>query len=460
MFADMLPRNRLLTFSCDASYAIDRQAIETLYARQRYLRTFRTDNGDLKRTLGMVDKLVNITQLHMEVYSPETAKTANAILNSAVKLQHLEIRADLKQYCKATQFLVTTVPPWGHAQASKAIINTVFHREVDKPCDIDRLGKKRILRSLQIYDLCSDEAANRLVREVDFARLDSSSLLKCEGMISLLRLVKRTGLPARMNLTELILTQPTEPPGVAEHIDDAIDDFLGSFGGLHTLVIHGPSDENLRPSLEALAAHSSTLRLLYLGCCWVLPDDFDDDDLPFKPYYEVGELGSFLAECANLEQLALDMPEPILEIEEQETQCQCRPFAEALSRAHSLRALRTLTMPNDEDVEDGMPDSSAVRISINASFSMCANAYLTYLANLGALSLVHGGKRADKNHHHGDIPITPRMYGRGTTTNAYGRKSAVALPLSKPSLQEIEPVSSILDIDPSDFRMMRRGMNM
>ncbi|KAK4552468.1 hypothetical protein LTR86_010311 [Recurvomyces mirabilis] len=408
----------------------------------------------------MADKLVNITQLHMEVYSPETAKTANALLKRTVKVQHLEIRADLTQYCKAAQIWSPTAVPQSHARASKAIVNTVFHRDVDQPCDIDRLSEKRTLRSLQIHGLCLNEAADKLVREVDFARLDSLSLLKCEGMISLLRLVQPTGLPARMNLTELSLTQPPETLGVAEHIDNAIDDFLGSFSGLHTLVIHGPSDENLRPSLEALAAHSSTLRLLYLGCCWTLPDDFDDDDFPFKPYYETGELGSFLAGCRNLEQLALDMPEPILEIEEQETQYECRPFAEALSRAPSLRALRMLTMPNDEDVEDGMPDSSAMRISINASFSMCANAYLTYLPNLGALSLAHGGKREDKRHHYGDIPITPRMYGRGTTTNAYGRKSAVALPLSKPSLQEIEPVSNILDIDPSDFRMMRQGMNM
>ena len=56
------------------------------------------------------------------------------------------------------------------------------------------------------------------------------------------------------------------------------------------------------------------------------PDNVDDDDPPPMPLYEVGQLGAFMAECTNLEELALDMPGLVLEMDEQRPLDECQAF--------------------------------------------------------------------------------------------------------------------------------------
>lgn len=94
------------------------------------------------------------------------------------------------------------------------------------------------------------------------SRLDTLGLQRCDCSIALLRGIRPTGLPLRMNLRSLVVIG--HPDRAEPRSDNAIDNLLGCFSGLEQLIIDGPKQEALRPDLSYISIHAATLRLLYL----------------------------------------------------------------------------------------------------------------------------------------------------------------------------------------------------
>lgn len=94
------------------------------------------------------------------------------------------------------------------------------------------------------------------------------------------------------------------------------------------------------------------------------------------------------------------------------------------------------------------------RVLIDSGLQVYATQYLIKVPNLRALSIVHGSTESVLI---GDVEIEPHFYSRGKIIDAYGRAEAVAVAMPKHRVQEIEPVSDVLDLAPQIWRLLRYG---
>ncbi|KAK4541379.1 hypothetical protein LTR36_007980 [Oleoguttula mirabilis] len=444
MLANLLPRDILLTMTLDsAGHASEdsARALKVLYKRQRNLRTLRMDS--VFRAHRDWSKLAHITCLHLEIYDDKTpAFAASGILQHVPSLRHLEIHVDLEQYCRTVAVQYSKAR--GRARASESLVQRLFAcwPETSKP--------QLQLRSLQVYDLDLSLASATLLKAIDMSRLDSLGLQKCRHSIELLRGIRPTGLPKRMNLRNLVVSGHPDCDEV--RMDDAIDDFLNSFAGLEHLVIMGPEQEPLRPDLSSVAKHAATLRLLYLDCVW---SDWPVDKPPADEiHYHPSALCKLMPQCVRLEQIALNTPRVLLDSDEVTALRDTGAFIGALAAAPALRTFRMLSVPNEVDYSFDILDLEAHRMFIKCGMASIATRYLHRMPNLHAVSIAHG---EDDFVVVCDLEVAPHFYTRGQVFNAYGKSDTVALVMSKGMVQEIEPVSDILDMEPRGSRLMRYG---
>ncbi|KAK5692832.1 hypothetical protein LTR17_025242 [Elasticomyces elasticus] len=379
LIANLLPRDILLSFILDCSTSFkSSQALQTLYRRQRFLRTTRLDSGVLTADalLNGSARMQNITLLQLQIHGPIATDSGHGLIAVLPALLHLEIRADLSQYCVAT-----SRTPHSAAQlvdASAEILTKIFRRETTldaEHCEANRHNQdtfvelwnsgefqgrtkgKLQLRSLSLHGLDLGKPES-LLQAVKFSRLHSLVLQECRNIVELLRDVRPTGLPSRMELTDLVLTanQNRARKNDDEADDDAIDDFLKSFHGLKRFTVCAPDEETLRPSTEAIMAHADTLRSLFLCCKF--PEDAEEE------HYDAADLQTCLKRCSELEQLALQVPPLYLEFEIETLRRVDGTFMDALGAAPSLHTLRILTGPEDIALDYDVTDSHADRVFV------------------------------------------------------------------------------------------------
>ncbi|KAK5742787.1 hypothetical protein LTR17_003035 [Elasticomyces elasticus] len=232
--------------------------------------------------------LQNITLLHIQIDCRIT-KPGHELLWSLPALMHLEIRAGLDQYCAVTNRDSEVASE--RAGASEEIIEAVFGPKFVDGRKLETLT----LRSLSLYELDLAKPL-RLLEAVDCSRLHSLVLQRCDNISKLLAHHRPTGLPPRMNLTNLVMSAREEWRADRAKDDETINDFLKSFCGLEQLTIHGPNDKTIRPSCDAIAVHHDTLCLLFLSCKW--------SDEGHTRHYDPDALQACLSQCTQLEQLA------------------------------------------------------------------------------------------------------------------------------------------------------------
>ncbi|KAK3657982.1 hypothetical protein LTR56_000809 [Elasticomyces elasticus] len=408
----------------------------------------------------------NITQLQLQIHGPIKTDSGHDLVTSLPGLLHLEIRANLSRYCEATNREDNTDAQ--RIDASKEILTKIFGR--DRFLDAERSkanwadqgnfvmlwnsGKlngrtkeKLKLRSLSIYQLDLEDP-DRLLQVIDCSRLHSLVLQECAHSVKLLASIRPTGLPARISLTHLVLTANDEWPNNNSY-NNALDDFLTSFSGLEQLVIHGVMEESIRPSTAAIAAHSSTLRSVFL-CC--KPSEENEDN--------PADLEACMKQCSQLEQLALAVPPlkldaPLAWIKETHGN-----LLAALAAAPSLRTLRILTVPDEEDLDFELSgdNDTGCRIFVDSAMRTYATEYLSQLPKVNALSLADKARPVDDEIDISELPTEVKYYARSKTIDPYGKIGSIGLDMtSKDQLQDIEPVSDIFDMNPLSGRMMRYG---
>ncbi|KAK5719344.1 hypothetical protein LTR15_007867 [Elasticomyces elasticus] len=415
LLAHLLPRDSLVTFSFDCSLVSDsKNALPILHQRQRSLRTARVSGAVLRaESVLHAGGLQNITLLHIHIHCSVT-KPGHELLRSLPALKHLEIRVELPQYCAATDRDFDTASERGYA--SEEIFVAVFGRKFVDGCEAEAALK---LRSLSLCGLNLTNSS-RLLEAVDLSRLHSLVLQRCENITKLLASVKPTGLPSRMSLTNLVLVAPEEWHVDRPKDDESIDDFFKSFHGLESLTIYGQSDETIRPSCEAVAAHRDTLRLLFLSCHW-------SGERRAK-CYDADVLQECLSQCTQLEELAIQTPAILLERE-----------AESVRQYHGEFAF-------------DVPDTQPSHVWIDEKLRLYATEYLTQSPLINTISI------GSKEYEFGDVTYLTSYYTRGKLTDAYGATKTVAIEMkTKYEAQDIEPVSTIYNIEPLDGGLLRYG---
>ncbi|KAK3641384.1 hypothetical protein LTR56_006894 [Elasticomyces elasticus] len=357
--ANLLPRDVLLSFLLECSTSFEpRQALQTLYRRQGFLRTTRLDSGVLSADalLNGSARLQNITLLQLQVHGLIATEYGHDLIKALPALLHLEIRVDLVQYCEATGHNHHLAPH--RIDASEEILTKIFRHSEDDFIDLWNDKKlqgcakgKLKLRSLSLHglDLGKPEP---LLQAVKFSRLHSLVVQECANIVELLRGVRPTGLPSRMNMTDLVLTEnPKWTRNDRNEDDDAIDDFLKSFHGLQHMVVYGPEEDDLRPSSEAMTAHADTLRSLFLFCKF--PEESDG-------HYEPAELRAFLERCSQLEQLAVQVPPLYPEFEVETIRRADGAFMVSCDQLLYLHVLHQLDRQAQQPLSPGNPSELLV----------------------------------------------------------------------------------------------------
>ncbi|KAK3641383.1 hypothetical protein LTR56_006893 [Elasticomyces elasticus] len=438
VLAHLLPRDILITFSLDYFPPLEsKNALRVLHRRQRCLRNARLEGSVLQAEAVLNGAaLQNITLLHIQIDCRIT-NPGHELLGSLPALMHLEIRAGLDQYCAVTNR--DSEVPSERAGASEEIIEAVFGRKFVDGHKLETVT----LRSLSLYELDLAKSS-RLLEAVDCSRLHSLVLQRCDNIPKLLAHIRPTGFPSRMSLTNLVLSAREEWRADRAKDDETINDFLKSFCGLEQLLIHGPNDETIRPSCDAIAVHHDTLCLLFLSCKW--------SDEGHESHYDPDALQACLGQCLQLEQLAIQTPPILLEREAESVRQHHGAFAASISAAPSLRTLRILSSPDQDQLDYSVHDIQPSHVWMDAKLRMYATEYLAHLLSVNAISI--GSEEYDFS----GFTYSASYSTRGKLTDAYGRANTVAIAMkSKEQAQDIEPVSDIFDIEPSDSKIMRYG---
>ena len=180
-----------------------------------------------------------------------------------------------------------------------------------------------------------------------------------------------------------------------------------------------------------------------------------------------------MEKCSKLEQVALNIPRIYLDHDETEIRDDIERFAvrqstvsfsrekqltlkwNALAAAPALRTLRTVTLPEEDDLDFELLDNEMSSIFVTTALQRHATLYLNQVPNLSAVSVIYS--RDQNPITAGELTLQPRFYGRGQVVNAYGKADAVAIKMTKERLQEVEPVSDILNLQPYGWRFLRSG---
>ncbi|KAI6882284.1 hypothetical protein KC360_g8488 [Hortaea werneckii] len=460
LLANHLPCDSLISFTLDCP--IHNEAVthlgltassifETLYRRQRNLRTMRVDPWANLSQIRRFGNLANVTTLKFEICSTATAVTCGDVLQHTPSLRNLEIRLHLDDFG----------PVPSSYQISAGIVTCVFGNFL-------KTRQRMVLKALQLYGFHLSPTSNQLAAAIDLSRLESLGLQQCLSIVDILGKMKPTSVPHRPRLHTLVLTQNSEAWGWNPIENDdfdtaAFDDFLESFTGLEVLLVAASGHRGLMPGFKALNNHAATLRLLYLDCLPIF-SSADDADLTEDPnILSTSNLHLLMRQCSRLEQLALETPDLMLNYDDTEIEEPMKKIAVALATAPRLRTFRPINQlvhrVNIAGYVDGyLPMNEVSSAWIDSTLQHWATRFMNSSPRLTAMGL------ALRRSPFGTWPdvdgffVQSHYYVRGHQLDAYGRKSMVALRVDHEQVREIEPVSEILEMDPyDDSGLLRLG---
>ncbi|KAI6856016.1 hypothetical protein KC338_g8198 [Hortaea werneckii] len=451
LLANFLPRDSLVSFILD--WPILREAsthlilhassiLETLFRRQRQLRTMRVDPCADQAQIRRFGNLSNVTSIQFEVSSKTTAEACGAALEHTPSLRNLELRIHLEKCETADQRDVMSL----------RLVENVFG-------NILRHDRQLVLRALQLRGFELSSASTKLATAIDLSRIQSLGLHHCSGMADFLGQMKPAGMLRQPSLRTLVLVARNGYMGTPSDSNDnsdtaALNHLLESFTGLENLVVAAPWQGALMPGFKALANHAATLRLLYIDCL-PLPSDAEDANI-----VTASNLHLLLGQCIKLEQLALEMPELVLTYIDTEIEESSKKIAVALAAAPRLRTFRPHNELEDENFEPrlnidgpGLERNKVTDAGIEGLLQHWTTSFMSLTPGLTAMGLAFSRRRNSL----GGIEVDRHYYVRGHQLDPYGRKSIVAMRMEMDQVREIEPVSEILEINPYGPGLWRLG---
>ncbi|RMY95426.1 hypothetical protein D0862_08747 [Hortaea werneckii] len=443
LLANFLPRDSLVSFTLDwpilreASTHLILQAssiLETLYRRQRRLRTMRVDPCADQAQIRRYGNLSNVTTFQFEVSSKTTAETCGSALELTPSLRNLEIRAHLEKCDTAPQ----------RDQMSARLVENVFGNFL-------KHDRQIVLRALQLRGFDLSSASAKLAKAIDLCRIQSLGLHHCSNMVDFLDQMKPADELRHPTLRTLVLVARSDTGRSASVT--TVNCLLESFTGLENLVVAALWQGALMPGFKALGNHAATLRLLYIDC-GPLPWDASDANI-----VTASNLHLLLGRCIQLEQIALEMPELVLAYIDTEIDKSSKKIAVALAAAPRLRTFRPHNQLEDRWFEarfglDGWLDKNKVTYAgIEALLQHWATSFMSLSPGLTAMGLGFSRHRTDLL----GIEVDRHYYVRGHQLDPYGGKSIVAMRMELDRVREIEPVSEILEINPYGPGLFRLG---
>ncbi|RMZ24994.1 hypothetical protein D0859_10944 [Hortaea werneckii] len=246
LLANLLPHDRLLTFTCDSLVPLSSPILATFHRRQAKLRTLRLDSIDLEPVVSRA----NIATLYLCTSDPDEASSWNRVLPTLPNLRNLELAA------------------------TRDLNNGPYPLNADAPSDVltklldwksQESQYKLHLHTLQVQGFELADAAETLRRSINFAELKVLGMQLCENSIRLVEVLHETHEPIRLSLRTLMLVETEQDPA-SQANNPALSRLLGTFSTLENLIVKTKGSAAYWPDFAAVAGHAASLRLLHLDC--------------------------------------------------------------------------------------------------------------------------------------------------------------------------------------------------
>ncbi|RMY65536.1 hypothetical protein D0863_09062 [Hortaea werneckii] len=416
--ANLLPHDRLLTFTCDCDVSLSSPILATLYRRQHKLRTLRLDSVDLEPLITSFsrDSLANVATAHISTADPEEASSWNRLLPTLSSLRNLEVAASTDRSDETS--------PLTADQSSKSQYELHLH-------------------ALQVQGFDLTDAAPILRRSVHFPELKVLGMQLGENSVRLLEVLYETHELESQNLRTLIIVEAEKIPASRAY-SPALSRVLGTFSTLEHLIVRTKSNSAYWSDFGAVAGHAASLRLLHLDCPTPRP-------LP----QGVKRGSGSIIELRKLEQITLPMSNIVL------AEADCCATAGCYKDMHyilhanlstqlildalpSLRTFQILGMRLG-DLNVQQIDRQVLRAYALRQMRTLADYVFNALTNLKVLSLERYVYRNPDTGRRESY--SGQCYHRGKTIDAVGREQATAIEASLRELKRIEPAVDILGME-------------
>ncbi|KAK3723529.1 hypothetical protein LTR37_001781 [Vermiconidia calcicola] len=236
-------------------------------------------------------------------------------------------------------------------------------------------------------------------------------------------------------LRHLAIVQGPETPTTSECNNDALNDFLASFGSLETLIISAPQTFALKPWLGAVAGHAKTIRVLYLDCKAGRDGEQYNDE----------EIEEELTQCSKLEQIALNFPSMTLDAECFDDELGVEIMTDAIATLPFLRTIQILDLPTAR-TEHQLRHNHSSYVFLESSIKTIAEYFFERLPGVTALAV---GKCSSRQSQIAKLLYRDRMfYVRGKLVDPNGGVSVAAIGVPTQGMHEMEPTSDLLDLEP------------
>ncbi|KAI7503180.1 hypothetical protein KC347_g8723 [Hortaea werneckii] len=364
LLANLLPHDRLLTFTCDCVAPLPSPILATLYRRQRKLRTLRLDSIDLDPSIMSLsrDRLVNIATIYICTADPKEASSWNRVLLTLPNLRNLEVVASTNR---------SDGPPPLKSDAS----SDVLAKLLDWTSQEDQY--KLHLHALQIQGFDLTHTAETLQHNIHFPGLQVLGLQLCENSVRLLEVLYEMHEFASLSLRTLIVVEAEKDPESRVH-NPALGRLLGTFNTLEHLIVRTKGDSAHWPDFRAVAGHAASLRLLHLDC--PMPRSLPQSS-------KVGS--SSIRELHKLEQITLPIHSIVLaEADCCATACCYKDMRYVLLLLNALPALRTVKILDMRlgDLNVQQIDQKILRAYVLRQLRTLADYVVNSMANLKLLT--------------------------------------------------------------------------
>ncbi|KAI6908950.1 hypothetical protein D0869_04874 [Hortaea werneckii] len=434
LLANLLPYDRLLTFTCDYIVPLPFPVLATLYRRQPKLRTLRLDSIHLDPVIASLsqDRLANIATVYICTSDPGEASVWNGVLPTLCNLRNLEVIASADRFDGVYPLT---------ADASSQVLAKLLDWTSQES------HYKLHLHTLQVQGFDLTDAAETLRCHIHFPGLQILGIQLCANSVRLLEVLYETHELESLNLRTLTIIEAKKNPESQVH-NPALSRLLSTFSTLEHIIVRTKGNAAYWPDFRAVAKHAASLRLVYLDC-----------PVSGSPNLLIPK-GS-LRRLRKLEQFALSMPNIVLA--EADHVATARSFRQMRNLLNSLNALPSLHIVQMLDMELGdwgveQNDRQVFQGYILRQMRIVADYIFKAVSNLRALSLE---QCIDRDAHDRCETHSEQYYHRGRTFDAQGREQATAIEASLQGLKQIEPAVVILAMeDLEDGDLFRYGYDL
>ncbi|KAI7156239.1 hypothetical protein KC349_g6406 [Hortaea werneckii] len=394
--ANLLPHDRLLTFTCGGVVRLPSSILATLYRRQRKLRTLRLDSIDLEPVVASLsrDGLGNIAAVYICTSDPKEASSWNRVLPTLPNLRNLEVAAYRDR------------------------------RDGTYPLEADA---------------SSDVFAHLLDWNGQEPQLQVLGMQLCANSVRLIQVLYETHELGRLSLRTFIIVE-AKKDSESRVQDEVFSQLLSTFGTLEHLIVRTEGSSAYWPDFKAVAGHAASLRLLHLDC--PLPR-------PLPQGSRIGSRGGFgsIRQLRKLQQITLPIQSIVLaEADCCATECCYKDMRYVLLTLDALPWLRTFQVLDMRlgDLNVQQIDRPVLRAYALRQLRILADYVFNAMANLKVLGLERFVYRDSNNRRRESY--SGQSYHRGKTTDARGREQITAIEASLQELKQIEPAVDILDM--------------